>query len=454
MTIPTDVSSRPVVDEATANAYRAFLRDGGLAPALDPYYADQTVRFELRDGDVLVSPGDLLVGPAPCGALISSSSANARVDVCGIEVSEAEAIARAIDGRRSLREVRAASNVSDAAWTVFVARCFGVAVFAPSAIAFLEARVPVSEIVRFPGSPYEVVRTYWENMGAVRERLEASAGASGDWARFLSLLRELHALSLVGEDGRSFYRPASPIVAKNAAAPGELLLEPSLTEETPRGTRFVSGPRVNATLIGGEHYHTLLSERVSDPGALDAARSIEWAGLEWGRIVTARADADEAAAPWFCPPRPLEPEHFGALARSFSLALQAVARGDRDGALSNAAAVHWAFVRLHPFRFANQCIAMSLVNHVLRRSHGSGIPHLVLDHLALRLTGAAYERAFRRAAQAWMLEEPSALRRLVELISRKRRAFALLEVLRATRSLEEARSAIERHPGDAALLCL
>jgi hypothetical protein len=44
---------------------------------------------------------------------------------------------------------------------------------------------------------------------------------------------------------------------------------------------------------------------------------------------------------------------------------------------------------------------MSFVNVVLGRLLGSGIPHLLLDQLALRFELSAYQRLFARAARVW-----------------------------------------------------
>src|SRR5262249_24017915 len=153
---------------------------------------------------------------------------------------------------------------------------------------------------------------------------------------------------------------------------------------------FVSGPRVNAVPIGGERYQELLARSVDDMASLATERALtDDEGLAWGRVVTAKADADTAPAPWFCPPRPFADAHFAAVFRSLSAAREA---GYTDEAIRHAAGVHFRLVRLHPFVSGNQSIAMALVNGLLRPVVGAGLPHLVLDHLALRLALPAYER--------------------------------------------------------------
>jgi hypothetical protein len=88
-------------------------------------------------------------------------------------------------------------------------------------------------------------------------------------------------------------------------------------------------------------------------------------------------------------------------------------------------------VRLHPFHCANQSLAMNLVNAVLARARGAGTPHLLLDHLALRMSTDAYIEVFRRAVDGYALVEPDPARRLALLLERKRRSFAVIEQLSA-----------------------
>jgi hypothetical protein len=101
----------------------------------------------------------------------------------------------------------------------------------------------------------------------------------------------------------------------------------------------------------------------------------------------------------------------------------------------------------------NQSVAMGLVNAVLRDAFGAGIPHLVLDHLALRLSLPAYEGAFARAVRCWLLVDESPVRRALELAGRRRRVFAFLEALRAARP-EEIAGLIAARSADAELALL
>jgi hypothetical protein len=200
------------------------------------------------------------------------------------------------------------------------------------------------------------------------------------------------------------------------------------------GDRFVSGLRVNASAIGGTYHRELLVESIKDAGSRDTPGS----DLDWGKVVVTRADADAAAAPWFCPPRPATAAHFNALRTLLALALEA----DPHVALACIALFHQRFVRLHPFAFANQCLAMSLVNHVVRKLEPSGIPHLVLDHLALDLPPEHYVPVFRRAVRHWVSRESDAVQRTLAAMQRRQRSFAFMQALSRARSIDEARAVV------------
>jgi hypothetical protein len=432
--------------------YRAYLdrtNDGGF----DPYYSQEILRFAVRDDDVLLGPGDVSARPAACGALMQSARAGVSVTVCGIDAKSADACFAALDGTRTASAARAAAGVAPDAWRTFLDGTFGKLVFAPLSLSELERRVSHAEIVRFPGSPYEIVREYWENMADLRAHADGAGSALADVARFSELISELNVLCHVGASRHSFYRPASPVVGKDAVEPGRFWQTRSVTEETSAGIRFVSGPRVGAALIGGERYQRLLARSVDDEDALADARAVDLEGQQWGRVVIARADGDEGAAPWFCPPRPFGAPHLDAIRNALWAALAAAHRGDTRGAVRHAAGVHFRFVRLHPFMSGNQSVAMGLVNGVLRAVYGVGMSHLVLDHLALRLSLPAYEQVFERAVEAWLLADESPVRRALELATRRRRVFAFLEDLR--NAPETAVSALlQARAGDAALALL
>ncbi len=154
-------------------------------------------------------------------------------------------------------------------------------------------------------------------------------------------------------------------------------------------------------LLGGVNYWQLLAESVADGAALADERQLDVEGLDLGRVVRARAEGEAESRPWFLPPRPLNDRHFAALAADLSAARAAQARRDVPGALASLGAFHYRFVRAHPLPSGNQSLSMSFVNMMLGRVLGTGIPHLLLDQLALRFQLPAYQQLFARAARVW-----------------------------------------------------
>jgi hypothetical protein len=430
--------------EGRADAYRRFLATNARGD--DSYlFTDARARFTADDTDIVLAMSGLDVRADASGASVGARNLHERVAVPGVGPRKLELLLASLDGERTLADARRKAQLTDAEHESVLAACFGVVLFAPLAVLELERRISGVEIVRFPGSPYEVTRSYWRNMASVRERSHALDQRLGSVAGALAELRRLHAISLLGAETPSFYRPASP-VAEKGVGPGELWLDGTVTEAGARGVRFVSGPRVNATFLGGERYGALLCESVADPDA-QGERVLRGAdGLEWGRVLFGSADHDLEARPWFCPPRPLDAAHFestfGSLARALASA------DDQDEQLSALAAFHQKYVRLHPFRASNQGLAMNLVNRVLLRSQGAGIPHLLLDHLALRLSESAYARVFRRAVGAWTVAGAPAAR-LTALSERKRAFFELIHALTLAGGMDEARALASASPAAA-----
>jgi hypothetical protein len=296
----------------------------------------------------------------------------------------------------------------------FIEQAFSKVIFAPGAIAELEAEVSAVELVRFPGSPYEVVRSYWRNCCAVR-RVLAAVRESGDEptnvADFRQLLLELHELMLLGEardDARSsFYLPASALGRKRPT-PGCFYEVPTGVEQRAGETILTGGARVSVPLLGGVHYWQLLGESLDDPGVLDETRRVRAAGLELGQVVRARAEDENVSRPWFLPPRPLTDAHFEALLADLTSAGAAERARDLPSALQALASFHYRFVRIHPLPSANQSLSMLFVNAALARLLGVGMPHLLLDQMALRFELAAYRSLFARLVRTWCAPWPNA----------------------------------------------
>ena len=408
-------------------------------------YTDPRVRFDARPDDVIVAAPGLVASAFEGGTRLESPALPRALEIPGVPRDRVERFLGSLDGERTLAAATLEAALSAAETAAVLTGAFGVALFAPLAVLALERAVPSADIVRFPGSPYEIPRNYWQNMASVRERVPRLLETLKKPALALTELRRLHALTLLGDDEQSFYRPASPI-AKKGIGPSRLWLAPSRTVETDTGTRFVEGPRVSARFLGGERYGALLAELAGDPDAAsEPLEHRDGTGLDWGRVVVARADGDERAAPWFCPPRPLTERHVASLFESLA-----------DGRVAD---FHQKFMRLHPFRAANQAVAMSIANVALARAAvgggrgASGIPHLILDHLSFRLVPAAYRAVFALAAREWTVTGSPA-ERLNAYGERKRRYYAFVERIARASDQAEARAIAEGATGDARLSLL
>ena len=408
----------------------------------DYLFAEARARFEPREEDVLRVLPDLRVRRTRHGVEIASLSLGGGIAIPGLHGARAEQLLTLIDGTRSYGELAALAG-KDRPWFERLAHsALGRLLFAPEAVAALEARVSGAELVRFVGTPYELVRAYWQNMGDVREAAQVSLAQRHDATSFCREIQRLHVLTLLGASLRCFYRPASKI-SDQGVRPGSLSVSESETVDTPQGTLFLSGPRVGVGLVGGQHYHALLC--AEDPEALAPARALnDRDGLDWGRIVTGRARSETRNAPWFCPPRPVRAAHWEKIFAAYSAARTAGA-----GTAEPLARFHYRFVRLHPFRCANQSLAMNLVNEILLASHGAGIPHLLLDQLALRLREDAYVALFSRAVREHGVRG-SAAERWSQLRQRKLRAYELIARLQSATDLETASRLAAANPSAAA----
>ncbi len=410
--------------------------------AASSYLFDEPeVRFAVAEADLLVRDPDARVWVDEGRLRLASPRAPAGVLLDGVAATERETVERlleSLDGQLPLGALRAGlpercSPVLDA----LLAAAFGKLVFAPLAVLDAERAISGVEITRFPGSPYEIARPFWKNMAAVRARSPALLAATGDDARFVRELRKLHVVALMGDDLASYYQPASPISA-GRAAPGRLMSTRTELLETPAGTLFVSGPRVNGAPVGGARYHEMLYQSLGEPEAARPRAFSTDTGLDWGRLVCARAATDAGAAPWYCPPRPIRPGHVRALREALAKAEQASVAADRLVCIEALATFHRDFVRLHPFHCGNQSLAMNLVNGVAQRALGAGLPHLMLDHLAFRLSPAAYVRVFRRAVEAYVDSQPNTASRYLRLASNRTRTFELARQLGTAPSLDAA----------------
>ncbi|HTQ07193.1 MAG TPA: hypothetical protein VMI54_25225 [Polyangiaceae bacterium] len=444
------VELAPVDLGAEGVAYERWLR---TRPDTGGEYlkSETRVRFEARDGDVLVALPGTAVRATAAGVELHGGALPRPLLLPGVGEDAARRFFALLDGEVTLAQACRAAPLDRAERASLLAAAFGVVLFAPHAVTALEREVSGIDIVRFPGAPYEIERAYWENMAAVRRRTATLEAALGEPSSALRELSALHVVALLGENRKNFYRPASR-VANNGVAPGTLWQAASRTVETPAGTRFLEGPRVHVPLLGGKGYGALLAELSGDPEATLERRTFEEEGLDWGRLLTGMAAGDREPATWFTPPRPITLEHVASLFSALSSAVAAASAGRRGAALDALADFHQRFVRLHPFRACNQALAMNVVNAVLARVTGAGMPHLVLDHLALRWSSVAYRRLFALAADAWCVPGAPAAR-LARLVALKRDYFALVGRMAHAEDAAAARVAAETAP-EAARLAL
>jgi hypothetical protein len=440
-------------DELTSeiHAYERWSRDvAAPSPTQDYLFEQPVLRFEARADDVLIADPTLRVESRDGAALLVSERTSATLALPGVSAVSARRLLGACDGSVTLRALRARHMLEAAAVDALIQHAFGKMLFAPLALSALERALSGLEITRFPGSPYEIGRTYWDNMAAVRRALDGLESELASTEGFAARLRELHVLALMGRDLHSYYKPRSPI-SERRAAPGQLMETPTRWHGDPERATFVSGPRVNASLIGGRSYHELLYASLDEPEALHVREHTE-EGLSWGRLLHGRAEGDAESQDWFCPPRPVAPAHFETLRRALSAALAA---GDRREELLPALArAHQAFIRLHPFHCGNQSLIMNVINWMLGRTLGSGIPHLMLDHLALRLSSCAYVRVFARAVAAYANPGADLAQRYFALAQKRTKAFALLGSISACTDMDAAYGRVAAAGDDARLLLL
>ena len=430
--------------------YQRFIAQSAERQGDSYLFSDARVRFEPWSEDVLVAGAEPRLAEDEDGVRLVLSGGQREIRIPDVSLEETARILKAVDGRTCLAELTTLCGLERGAVERVLRACFGVIWFAPLAVAELEREVSGIEIVRFPGAPYEIQRNYWRNMVAVRRALSRLDAELEEPEHTVLLLRRLHVLALMGDDLKTFYRPASPI-SRKAVHPGALWHREPRTLDTPRGTLFLEGPRVNAALLGGEAYQKLLCDSAGDPGALADRRELkDEQGLGWGRLLLARAESDDRDAVWFCPPRPIRTAHWEALTDSLRSALIRARASEREASLDSLADFHQRFVRLHPFQAANQSVCMNVIGHVLSVSHGAGLPHLILDHLALRLTPQAYRRVFRLAAQGYV-HAASPVERWRVLGERRQRFFDFVQRISAAGSLAQAERLVQSEPENARL---
>lgn len=431
--------------------YQAFVEAEARAATADGYLFDAPrCRFVPEPADELRAPAGAVVVRTAGGAAVQLPG-GASLSIPGISFDRLRSAFARLPCTYSRLALELGPDVAK-----LMEQAFSRVLFAPAAVAELESAQPSLEIVRFPGSPYEIVRAYWQNSIAVRQRI-VGRGLPESPEALRTLLLELHELLLLGEarevGRRSFYLPASQLGRKRPT-PGSFYEAPSVVERRGAETILVGGARVGVPLIGGARYWDLLSESVADPAALADERAFEYDGLALGRVVRARAEDEAVASSWFLPPRPLTARHFAALWQELRAAQAAEAGGDVPALLAALSSFHFHFVRIHPLPSGNQSLSMSFVNAALDRVLGIGIPHLLLDQLALRFGLAAYQRFFARAVKSYSAPWPDPSERLRYLVRLRNELNAFVTQLGSAASLLEARALVGSDPHGAALALL
>ena len=425
--------------------YQNWLNERPDSPDTDYLFAHSRIRFAPEDHDRLVISDSVKVVTVPGGFAIQVSEQLPPISITAQQKGHVEAIISALDKQPLLIELPLCSGApaSTCDWLMHVG--FGKFIFALAALEELEVCVSAAEIVRFPASPYEIDRNYWNNVGQLSMSVSDSLSAPFDQTSFVRWLRACHVQLLLGKNLDTYYCPSSPIT-RHRVAPGALYTRNTRTINSTAGIFIVDGPRINASAVGGARYHQLLCRSLKiEPTRAD---ELDFHDHEehWGKLVRARARMDKQEGDWFLPPRPIRDAHWEILRDAWSHATNAIKSGDQPAGIAQLGRFHWYFIHLHPFACANQSLAFTLINCVLNRLNGSGIPQLVLDHLALRLNVADYATVFGRAVAAWSTSASGALARHKERMQ-KRRSLDMI-VAKVDRAIDE-NEALSVTSGDA-----
>lgn len=325
--------------------------------------------FELRTEDVPSRASAVTVARDGTRTVVVNARTGRRAEI-DADVEAVTRVLEAIDG------VSAAGSLVAAAQPLV-----GTAILLTDVIDRLESRLSRAQLLRFPQqSPYAMTRTYWENAIAVRARLDRLYAAAHDPDASAAALRGLHRLATVGESGRNYYGAAGHMVT----SPGDFRGEHMRTHLDATILRAIQDW---AGQLGVRH-RLLLDGVIEIDGVVAVERR------RGGLACAHRMGVDGSAI------RALVDRARRALIE----ALDAIRRGDRAAVMAACAAWHRAFVMAHPFGNVNNSIAMNVVNDLLEKSGACAIPHLFLDHLALRLSEADYEAAFARVVAGAALE--------------------------------------------------
>lgn len=399
--------------------YQRWLSQRSTTDSDDYLYSQSRVRLMPHDDDQLVIPDSVFVEYVGKSVVVRIVGQSTPIAVPNISRHHAESIITALRTKPTAIELPFVSSVPANVCDLMLAVGFGRFIFAPLALESLERQSSAAEIVRFPGSPYEIVRNYWVNVGSLNHAMQQSIAESQSSSSFVDWLRILHVQLLLGADLHTFYCPSSP-VAQRRVAPGAIYVNVTRTLTSKIGEFILDGPRVNASAIGGFQYNRLIDRSLGLDLFESESKTFSESMTSWGQLVTARARAEAQTRQWYLPPRPIVEGHWEALYFAWNRTVGAMERQDLAECVEHLGHFHWYFVHLHPFSCANQSLAFVIVNWVLNRLTCSGIPHLILDQLALRHECTEYSRLFARAVSHWTTTEiEPAARHLARVRSRQ-----------------------------------
>jgi hypothetical protein len=437
-------------------AYERWLSDPAAPSSPSSYlFLEPRLRFFPEADDVIVLIAGVRLERRGKLAVLQHPESGTRLPLEGLELPLVERILANLDGKKSLLATQIASECTAAQFDAFLRHTFGRVTLCPDTVHRYETQLSSSGLVRTPGSPYELDRCYWSNMIDVRRYFTSHCQRPLEAVSFASHIKEMHVLALIGQSGRSYYRPNSPILGKAGARAGAFYETATKTRRELGLTLLIDGPRVSAPFVGGKPYHELLYRSLDDERALEPERELTCEtqpSLTFGRVTRGMARSDEEPSHWYLFPRPITAFHLERLADAHNEAV-ASPKLSREAWLQKVGSFHWQFVRLHPFACANQSLAMNLCNAHLERHGVPAIPHLILDQLALRLTQTAYERLFIRAVNVWSISAPSALEKHRELMRLRTQLERFLHRLgEATSPSEASQMAVDDPDGARASL--
>jgi hypothetical protein len=420
------VLERPRASRDLARFRRALARSLPSAAAPPGSFEPARPRFDVWPTDVPRVAATVAIEAGRDGTVVCRDR-DQRIVLSGIGEAPLRTLLRLADGSRSIRALATESSISVDSAIRAVRQALGT-VFLLEAVDRLSSDVAHLEVCRYPGSPYDVNRRYWQNCVAVRHALSDFAAALASRQTFCSFLRELHVCYIMGAGLNSFYLPASSarnMLMNKGTGPGELRPVP------------VDCPLADALVL--QHIR-LLAELFGDPfgDAPDVAIRDD-DGLLWGH---SESHSDAAAkalgrSNLFWPAEKVSTEHVDRLWRSALEAYHAAHSGNRKRAIGAIAQLLHRFVCLHPFAVGNIGLIMNIVNWLLRQAAGGYVCHFYVDWCGQCLSARVFAQVFERLVDSYLVD-PSDPRAPEMLAARLREVRDTLVAMRSGEPLSLA----------------